>query len=208
MVVKSGTPSNDSFFGGARSVDNVFIGKYGNDILNGGYGNDFLVGGQGNDILNGSFGNDILVGGHGDDFLNGTGRFDSASPVSLGRGEIDILVGGIGKDTFRLWDGSGRSGISVSYDNADSTTAGVSDYALIYDFNSNEDVIQLTVRVDFTVLTPVKYSLGASPSGLPTGTGIFVDNPGTSSNELIAILQDVSTNSLSLSGSYFSFVYA
>ena len=205
MAVEIGTPSNDSFFGGDGVVDDAFFGGDGNDVLNGGDGNDVLNGEDGNDSLTGSFGNDILIGGLGDDFLNGTGRFDSASPVSLGMGEIDILVGGTGTDTFTLWDGSGRTGISISYDDADSTTAGLNDYALIADFNSSKDVIQLTSGVGSTILAPVKYSLGASPSGLPTGTGIFVDNPGTDQNELIAILYDVSPDSLSLSDSYFSF---
>jgi len=43
----------------------------GDDILNGGEGNDILFGQGGNDTLNGGDGNDILIGGSGDDTLTG-----------------------------------------------------------------------------------------------------------------------------------------
>lgn len=183
----------------------VIKGKSSDDSLNGKSGNDSLYGQSGNDDLGGAYGNDNLVGGAGNDYLNGAGVvYDSFGPQSFGNGEIDTLTGGTGMDTFQLWGGSGRAGINVYYD-SDTTTAGISDYALITDFNPNEDVIKLTSIAESGIPVAVKYSLGASPSGLPKGTGLFVDKPGAEPNELIAILQNVSPNSVSLTASYFSY---
>ena len=59
--------------------------------------------------------------------------------------------------------------------------AGNNDYALITDFNKAEDVIELS-RYEITLLRSstvsqlVEYSLGASPSGLPQGTGIYINS--------------------------------
>lgn len=194
MAVIKGTPSDDSLYG-----------QSGNDSLVGRHGNDSLVGAYGNDDLVGAYGNDNLVGGAGNDYLNGAGViYDSLGPQSFGNGEIDTLTGGTGMDTFQLWGGSGRAGINVYYD-SDPKTAGLSDYALITDFNPSNDVTQLTSIAGFGLPIAVKYSLGASPSGLPKGTGLFIDKPGTEPNELIAILQNVSPDSVSLTASYFSY---
>ncbi|HCF29045.1 MAG TPA: hypothetical protein DEV81_17995, partial [Cyanobacteria bacterium UBA11049] len=91
---------------------------------------------------------------------------------------------------------------------------GNSDYALITDFNKSEDVIRLATTDGLprlasdgqtVVATRVEYSLGASPEGLPQGTGIYVNNMGTKP-DLIGILQGVEPNSVSLTASYFKFV--
>jgi Ca2+-binding RTX toxin-like protein len=62
----------------------------GNDSGTGGAGNDALNSGFGNDFLDGGLGADQLLGGDGNDTLNGGGR----------DGDIDVLVGGSGADTF------------------------------------------------------------------------------------------------------------
>ncbi len=157
-----------------------------------------MSGGNGSDFLYGYTGNDTLAGGSGDDFINGAGYAydDFSGSQSFGDGEIDVLTGGAGKDTFQLWGGSGRSGVSVYYDASNG-----SDYALITDFNLNEDSINLTTTADG--IGSVRYSLGATPSGVPSGTGIYIDKGGTS--ELIAVLQNVSPSSLSLDGKYFAY---
>jgi Ca2+-binding RTX toxin-like protein len=201
-----GGDGNDRLYGG-EGKDHLY-GQNGSDTLLGGEGNDRLYGESGDDSLYGFRGNDILVGGSGNDLLNGAGvAYDSRGPQSFGTGEIDTLTGGSGKDTFQLWGGSGRAGINVYYDDLNATTAGITDYALITDFKTNEDVIQLTNVIGGVGAPPqqVSYILGASPSGLPTGTGIFIDKPSSEPNELIAILQGVSPDSLSLNGSYFSY---
>lgn len=191
-----GKDGNDSLFGGDGS--DFLFGQNGNDGLFGQNGNDFLSGGDGSDHLLGYSGNDTLIGGAGDDLINGAGFAydDFTGPQSFGDGEIDVLNGGTGKDTFQLWGGSGRSGVSVYYD-----SSATRDYALITDFNSNEDSIALTRTANG--IGNVSYSLGASPSSVPSGTGIYMDKGGT--NELIAVLQNVSPSSLSLDGSYFTY---
>ncbi len=181
------------------------------DKLFGQSGNDYINGAGGDDTLFGYKGNDTLVGGSGNDFLNGAGFTynDTTGPQSLGDREIDTLTGGAGKDTFQLWSSNGAfgspsapSGIGASY-----RFNGNVDYALIADFNKSEDTIELRTKDGRTVDSgvTVEYSLGASPSGLPQGTGIYVNNLGAQP-DLIAILPGVDPNSLSLSESYFKFV--
>jgi Ca2+-binding RTX toxin-like protein len=201
MAVIKGTFSNDSLNG--QSGNDRLYGQSGNDSLVGRHGNDSLVGAYGNDDLVGAYGNDNLVGGAGNDYLNGAGIvYDSLGPQSFGQGEIDTLTGGTGMDTFQLWGGSGRAGVNVYYD-SNLKTAGLSDYALITDFNPNEDIIALTRVQGFGQTVPVNYVLGASPDG--SRTGIFIDKPNTQADELIAVLQGVPQGTLNLNGSYFSY---
>ncbi len=119
------------------------------------------------------------------------------------------MIGGAGKDTFQLWSSNGAfgspsapSGIGASY-----RFNGNVDYALIADFNKSEDTIELKTQDGYTINSgvTVEYSLGASPSGLPQGTGIYVNNLGAKP-DLIAVLQGVDPSSLSLSEPYFKFV--
>lgn len=172
-----GNSLNNRIYGNA--ADNYLEGGLGNDFIKGWSGNDFIVGGTGggsggddfldggvgNDYLVGDYGSDRLIGGSGNDYLNGAGLADYLDSPSLGTGEIDILTGGTGKDTFKLWDGSGREGINVNYDDLNSTTPGLTDYALITDFNPDKDTIELTQIEGFDWDIPVNYSLGASPEG-------------------------------------------
>ncbi|AUB44768.1 Ca2+-binding protein, RTX toxin-related (plasmid) [Nostoc flagelliforme CCNUN1] len=67
---------------------------------------------------------------------------------------------------------------------------GLGDYALIADFNATEDTLQLSGSKS--------YSLGAVPTGLATGTALFLNE---TSPELIAIIQG--SSNLTLSASYF-----
>ncbi|HCF30465.1 MAG TPA: hemolysin-type calcium-binding protein [Cyanobacteria bacterium UBA11049] len=200
----SGGSGNDKLFGGLDN-DELYGGD-GDDILNGGSfddvdftGSDRLYGGNGNDILIGGFGNDILDGGNGDDIINGAGGNNLFGGSSLGVGEINILTGGAGADTFVLCGAAAPMGDSPEY-----VAYSDKDYALITDFNKNEDVIQLLDRA--ADKTSLKYSLGTSQGALPAGTAIyceFTNSPGTSP-ELIAILQNVAPDSLSLTESCFN----
>lgn len=202
----SGGNDNDTLYG--EGGNDTLYGSNGNDSLNGLTGNDFLYGGDGQDNLEGSFGNDFLIGESGDDTLNGAGGFEPNnmfSSASRGMDEVDTLTGGVGADTFRLeFSGAGRDGRGISY-----RFRGNSDYALITDFNSTQDKITLSTT-DYSgpsyILTPVTYSLGAPPT--ETGIGgvaIYADNLGAQP-ELIAILQGVSSGSLSLTADYFKYV--
>ena len=146
----SGSDGNDSLFG-EDGGDSLF-GDLGNDFLSGGNNNDTLDGGTGDDLLNGdnnqdrligNEGNDLLLGGTDNDFLEGGvgddtligSNFDSAE---LQPGEQDTLFGGAGRDLLILGDRD-----RLFYDDANAQTAGSSDYALVREFDSSEDTIQL-----------------------------------------------------------------
>ncbi len=169
-----GTPNSDSIFGFG-----------GNDRLFGREGDDTLDGGADNDRLFGSFGDDTLRGGAGNDVLQGS--FGSV-------GGIDTLTGGTGRDQFLL-----GSGTKVFYNDGNPNTPGTSSYALITDFNTSEDVIQLRAPRR-------NYRLGASPSGLPQGTAIYLNQPAGKPDELIGIIQGKS--GLSLNSDDFQFRFA
>ena len=178
--------------------DNLYGGK-GNDGLSGDLGNDNLYGEDGNDSLVGNQGNDVLFGGTGNDTLNGAGFLGRS--VDTGSGSIDTLTAGSGKDTFILQGYNPLGQVAPLY-----VGSGNSDYALITDFNLQDDVIELArSNGQVPVASPVEYHLGTSPDGLPGGTAIFADNLGTKP-DLIAILQNVSPNSVSLDQPYFQFV--
>ena len=155
---------SDNLGGTGNSINNNLKGNSGNNTLVGNAGNDLLEGGTGNDSLNGGDGIDRLLG------------IDS---TSTGIGEIDTLTGGTGADRFILGDVN-RS----YYDDGNTSTNGVADYALITDFNSAEDAIQLWGATS-------NYILGNSPISGITGQSLFLDKPGSEPDELIAILQGV-----------------
>ncbi len=182
-LVFTGTANADTIAGGAGN-DNL-RGGGGNDFISAGDGNDTILGEAGNDLLYGGRGNDVLTGGTGNDRLFGDAGDDTltgADPLTArGTGEIDRLFGGPGRDRFVLGTSQG-----VFY-----RGQGNSDYALILDFNSSEDVIQLFG-------SKANYSLGSAPAGLPSGTALFHNQGG---KDLIAIIQG--STGLNLSASYF-----
>lgn len=191
----------------AGNGDDQVFGGNGNDTLSGSYGKDYLFGESGDDQLFGGSGNDRLYGGDGNDTLNGAIRGQS-NFIGGGDGsnDIDFLTGGSGKDTFSLIGYVRNEGSLASY-----ISAGNNDYALITDFNKSEDVISLTKNAGGPSVFPyvnktAEYSLGASPSGLPQGTGIFaqISSRPDTQPELVAVLQNVSPDSLSLTDSYFN----
>ena len=219
---------NDKLYGGDDR--DILSGSYGDDNLYGGNGDDLIIGGgsdtaynrssksdndrlygeSGDDSLIGDVGNDILDGGVGNDRLKGAGSRVDREP-NYGAGEIDTLTGGKGADTFTLWERSiyrGTEGALYRF-------KGNNDYALITDFNRSEDTIELRSQDNVSDSYPtsnasnprvtVEYSLGASPSGSPQGTGIYVNNLGAKP-DLIAVLEGVDPSSLNLSESYFKFV--
>ena len=80
-----------------------------------------------NDQLTGNGGHDTLYGGIGDDTLEGTDQ------IVAGEYEKDVLVGDVGADKFILGN----------QEQAYYSTRGYQDYAVIEDFNSTVDTIQL-----------------------------------------------------------------
>ncbi|HEY9643409.1 MAG TPA: calcium-binding protein [Coleofasciculaceae cyanobacterium] len=173
----------------------------------GGNGNDIVMGGAVSDKLFGDTGNDTLAGGGGSDTLTGV---DTNFQGNLGRGEIDILVGGAGADRFvvgingkvlyddgnNLADGDARN----FFDGID----GTGDFARIVDFKRSEDVIQLAGSANQYVLKPINNSLRGGTA--QQDIGIFRKNGPTlfQPDELLAIVQDAP--SLNLNSAQFSFV--
>jgi Ca2+-binding RTX toxin-like protein len=87
-----GSQFNDHITGGpfatGGTVNFLFVGRRGNDVLTGFNGNDNLKGGGGNDILRGVGGDDILRGANGNDRL-------------FGGSGTDVGNGGKGQDSCR-----------------------------------------------------------------------------------------------------------
>lgn len=93
---------NDIIQGG--SGDDWIMGEEGNDILDGGADNDLIWGGQGADVIDGGSGNDILLGdqgtGTGDGQGNDTLRGGSGNDWLWGDGGDDELHGGDDRDAL------------------------------------------------------------------------------------------------------------
>ncbi|MDF5738195.1 MULTISPECIES: calcium-binding protein [unclassified Nostoc] len=180
--------------GTGNSLDNFLFGNTVNNTLNGGGGNDTLDGNFGNDILNAGNGNDSLQGGPGNDVLNGGSGNDiligvfPGSPLPPGLGEIDNLTGGAGADRFILGDAA-----NVFYDDNNTTTPGFGDLAIIIDFDSSQDRIELKG-------SPQDYLLQV----VGNNTRIFLDKLGGEQNEAIGIVQGVV--GLSLDSDNFTFL--
>lgn len=184
-----GTEESDRLQGGIEN--DLIFGEAGNDFLNGNNGDDKLfgregrdklTGGNGNDVLIGGNGNDVLVGGNGNDLLIGV-QVESFTP---GAGEIDLLRGGAGQDTFVLGDA-----LEVYYDDGNAHSRGLQDFAVIQDFNVHDDVIRLHGDAS-------NYTLGT----VHGSTTISYTSEGQTS-ELVAVVQN--QTHLDIAGDAFEF---
>ncbi|MEA5540321.1 DUF4347 domain-containing protein [Limnoraphis robusta Tam1] len=190
--ILNGDGGNDFIFG--LEAQDHLSGDAGNDWLNGNQGDDFLEGGEGDDTLHGGKDNDTLIGDRGNDELWGDNGEDILTGVNPetnnpGVGEIDTLQGGEGADTFVLGDDL------QFYYNDNTTNPGFGDYALIVDFDAENDTIQLHGnRQD--------YRLGDQPDGLPFGASLYWING--EQEELVAMIQG--TPFPNLEEDYFTFV--
>ena len=180
-----GGNGDDRVNGGAGN--DLLFGEGNSDLLNGDDGDDILDGGEDDDALFGGSGNDLLFGNNGNDRL--IGMSVDNEPQVVGKGEIDTLTGGLGNNTFVLGAFIINGNTSVFYNDGDPSTTGIEDYALITDFKINNDQIELIGEAS-------NYSLGASPSDLPPGTAIFLNDE---TQELIGIVSGVSSSELNLS---------
>lgn len=185
--------SNEDLLCGNKGDDIIYTkgnsatyGNQGNDTIYGDRESNTVYGGKAHDILYGNNGSDNLYGDKGSDRLIGINP-DSYNP---GIGEIDVLMGGSEADTFVLGDL-----LSSYYNDGNNTDSGMSDYALIADFNYMEDAIVLRGSVN-------SYELVATPEGMPKGIAIYQKTPGV--NELIAIVENVTE--LNLENSYFTYL--
>lgn len=181
---------NTSFAPANVSFSNIEVfnlaGSQFDDELFGGNLNDTLRGANGDDVIEGGSRNDILGGGDGDDILIGVGEENGVN-------SIDSLSGGSGADTFVL----GNEDLSF-YNDDNGSQAGVKDYALIRDFDSSQDFLQLEGSSD-------RYLLRSSPISGISGSAVYLDTNenGTfnDKDELIAVLQD--DTGLNLADDYF-----
>jgi Ca2+-binding RTX toxin-like protein len=178
-------------------------GGWSDDTLNASaftLGSVTLDGGTGNDTLSGGSKNDLLLGNDGNDVLTGTGS-------SNGLNSVDTLTGGGGSDVFVLGNST-----TVFYNDNDNINQGLTDYALITDFNSITDWISIRKLAKDTIQlkgSASSYFLQSSPISGISGSAIYLDTNGNgvfgADDELIAIVQG-STKLLSLTASYFTYV--
>ena len=182
----------------STSGNDTIQGSIGGDVLNGGAGRDRLYGGAGNDVLNGGAGSDRLYGGAGNDVLNGGAGSDrlygnsgndtlvgvDPSSKTPGASEVDYFRGGTGRDTFVLGD------TNTAYYSFGTATR-VLDIAIIRDFNSSEDKIQLHGNSDDYFLKSYNRS-GA--------VGIFSDK-----REIIGLVMGSENLHLDLDSSSFEY---
>ncbi|MDJ0843102.1 calcium-binding protein [Crocosphaera sp.] len=154
------------------SFDDQIIGNHFDNSIIGGAGNDFIDGVAGDDTLIGGDGFDVLFGGNGADTLTGV------DPNSLqpGFGEVDILQGddlsSPSADLFVLGDQN-----KVYYLNPNPSNPGNQDYALILDFQTGIDQVQLKG-------SPGNYTFTFSP----TLSSVDINYVSGSTSDLIGIV--------------------
>lgn len=135
-------------------------------------------------------GNDTINGNGGDDTLQAAGN--PSNPDDVGQSEIDRLNGGAGKDAFMLHT---NNGMTVLYDEGRNRNPGKQDFAIIEDFNKNQDTIELAGSRE-------EYFIGRSNvRNIADGRAIFrdTDNDGRlrrGRDELIAVVEGVDNLSL------------
>ncbi len=128
---------------------------------------------------------DTLTGTAGQDVISGVPKTGTA----IGSGAVDRLTGLAGADTFVLGDSRG-----VFYNDGRNSSAGTGDYALITDFATGTDKIQLSSKV-------ADYYSAFVRLGSVSGLGIYADLNGNhqfdTRDELIGLLANVSSVSSS-----------
>ncbi|WP_299774128.1 hypothetical protein [uncultured Pseudoteredinibacter sp.] len=123
-VLNSGNGKDKNY--GGEGHDTIDGGGW-DDLIDGGEGNDTLIGNTGMDIILGGDGNDNIDGGNWDDSISGG---DGDDLIRGGRG-LDVMDGGAGNDTF-------------VFSQADNSSSSVTNQDTIYNFNTAEDVINLS----------------------------------------------------------------
>lgn len=120
--------------------DNIINGGNGNDLISGMLGDDDIDGGNGNDTIDGGGGNDNLDGGNGQDTIDGG---DGDDIIHGGNG-IDNLFGGAGND--QIYGDNGN----------DNITGGAGDDLI--DGNNGNDTANYSDTIDkYTFFTSAGY---------------------------------------------------
>ena len=130
-----------------------------------------------NQILWGTTASNTLIGGDGNDRLAGVPASGSTA-AALGQGQIDVLTGGLGADTFVLGDARG-----VFYDDRRNNNVGSADYARITDFQTGIDKLQLRDANYFTTVTN-----GVTSVYWDRNANNRIDTTGNNRDELIAMI--------------------
>ena len=108
LLVHAG--QGDDVIEGGSGNDRLY-GEDGNDVVSGGAGHDWLIGGNGSDLLNGNGGADLAVGGEGDDTIHG----HAGNDLLLGNDGDDRLFGEFGNDW--LFGGAGNDFLTGGFGN-------------------------------------------------------------------------------------------
>lgn len=128
----------------------------------------------------GTNGSDSITGGTGNDSITGVLKTGTAAKA-LGMGQIDVLIGGAGKDTFLLGDSRG-----IFYNDYQNNNLGRADYALIKDFNLVDDKLQLKSG---------NYLFNTSSGSLSLywdrNNNGSLNTTGNNQDELIAVLNNI-----------------
>ena len=175
IIYNFGDGADASYDGGADNDTLRVVGSGGSDTLTVVWNGSRLTGSNGTTLLNIEAITADL--GDGNDRLAGVPASGSTA-VTLGRGQIDVLTGGLGADTFVLGDARG-----VFYDDRTNNNLGSADYARITDFRSGEDKLQLRNANYFTTL-----SKGVTSIYWDRNANNRFDTAGNNRDELIAMI--------------------
>ncbi|HEY9761060.1 MAG TPA: glycerophosphodiester phosphodiesterase family protein [Trichocoleus sp.] len=185
-AITQGTQNAETLIG-SDSVNDYLFASGGNDTVAGGLGNDVIYGEEGNDVLRGDRntrdtqvsevgGDDIIYGGKGNDRIGGKSGNDKlyggeGNDQIWGDDGDDLLRGGFGNDRLTGDNTSGGKG-------SDTFVLAVGEGTdTITDFQSGIDKIGLA-------------------NGLTLGALTFSGNTIAAGEEILAILQGVSTPNL------------
>lgn len=147
-----------------------------------------IKGNKNDNVLVGGVQNQRISGGGGADTLSGV----DDSQMKPGLGEKDVLIGGKGADLYILGNAA-----TAFYDDGDSTTEGLSDYAEIRGLAPLKDTIQLSGNKE-------NYQLGSSSIGRDRDLAILLKSSGK--EELIGMIRGGQSRALTLDDAVFKFV--
>ncbi|MEG5229614.1 hypothetical protein QUB18_12860 [Microcoleus sp. B3-D3] len=141
---------------------------------------DYLIGGTNNNVLYGNGGYDLLEGGSGNDYLNGN---KNGGPGGY-PDEIDTLIGGLGADTFAIFEKGPE--FEIPYLDG----LGEQSYAIIRDFK----------KADGDAILPVgKKQDYEFVSGDGYGNKLIQDTKIFYKDDMIAVVADTMVADLTLS---------
>jgi Ca2+-binding RTX toxin-like protein len=146
----NGNMGNDTIQGGPG--DNWVVGGQGNDSLMGGsgsnlilgnLGNDTIVAGPGQDILRGGQGDDVILGGPGNNYISG----DLGNDTETGGGGADIFHGSQNIGVDRVLDFNYAQGDRVELDPGTTFTTSQVGADTVIDMGNGSEMILVGVQL-------------------------------------------------------------